>query len=73
MPVARDAVRELLDSRGACTPDLWRRAVIVLSINLGVDIFLADETGRYTGASVTTASATHAWPAECSIAAADTT
>jgi hypothetical protein len=40
------------------------------TINLGADIFLANAGGGATwGASVTTASATHAWPAERSAAA----
>jgi hypothetical protein len=39
------------------------------TINLGVDIFLADAAGCYLGRTCLTASATHAWPAERSAAA----
>lgn len=38
------------------------------TINLGADVFLANEADRYMGASATTASATHAWPAARSAA-----
>jgi hypothetical protein len=39
------------------------------TINLGADIFLANAAGATWGAPVPTASATHAWPAERSVAA----
>jgi predicted nucleotidyltransferase len=43
------------------------------TVNLGADIFLADAAGRYRGASATTASAAHGWPAARAAAACAST